>query len=110
MSRGFTLVEVVVAVVIFEVGVLGVVGTLLLASRVATRAEAIERAVATAEGVMDSLLVAGNAAGTGERVIDGGRLIWRVDAEGWITLDWSPLRGRPFSLNTRALPPVTPDA
>ncbi len=110
MSRGFTLVEVVVAVVIFEVGVLGVVGTLLLASQAATRAEAMDRAVATLEGVMDSLLVAESAVGTGERVIEDGTLVWRFDNGGWITLDWSPLRGAPFSLSTRAMPQVKPDA
>jgi prepilin-type N-terminal cleavage/methylation domain-containing protein len=52
---GFTLVEVLVAVVVLEVGLLGVVGTLWLAALTLARAERTERGVAEVEFVYDSL-------------------------------------------------------
>lgn len=55
MSRGFTLIEVVVALVLLEIGVLGVVGTLLLATRTLTEAELTTRATMSAAQVVDSL-------------------------------------------------------
>jgi Tfp pilus assembly protein PilV len=75
MTRGFTLVEIVVAIVIFEVGVLGVLGTLVLASRTMARAEALERAVVTVERVADSLSIhdTGEAGAVG---FAGGRVVW----------------------------------
>ena len=73
--RGFTLVEVIVAIVIFEIGALGVLGTLLIASRTMARAEALERAVVTVERVADSLSAHG-AAGQGALGFPGGRVVW----------------------------------
>ena len=55
---GFTLVEILVALVVLEVGLLGVVGTLWLAAVTLARAELTERGVAEAERVYDSLAAA----------------------------------------------------
>jgi len=75
MSRGFTLVEVVVALILLEIGVLAAAGTLVLASREMGRAERIERAVATLEMVADSIAAAGSGA-DGARAFPGGRVLW----------------------------------
>ncbi len=77
MSRGFTLVEVVVALILLEIGVLAAAGTLVLASRALGRAERIERAVAALELVADSIGAAGSGA-DGARPFPGGRVLW-----GW---------------------------
>ncbi|MEQ1857833.1 MAG: prepilin-type N-terminal cleavage/methylation domain-containing protein [Longimicrobiales bacterium] len=78
MKRGFTLLEVVVALLVLEVAVVGVVGALVLASSTLTRAEVLERAAAEAEGVLDSL-----ARTRGPRADSSGRpwgaLVWIVD-------------------------------
>lgn len=65
--RGFTLVELVVALVILEVGLLGVAGILLTAARQLGLASEQVRAIALAEPVGDSLLVHAGSA-PGERV------------------------------------------
>lgn len=81
--RGFTLIEIVVAIVLLEIGILGILGTLTIASRTMTRAETLEAATITAERVVDSLTVHGMAE---EGVVGflGGRVSWRAD------------RGRPW--------------
>ncbi|MEX2467733.1 MAG: prepilin-type N-terminal cleavage/methylation domain-containing protein [Gemmatimonadota bacterium] len=73
--RGFTLVEVVVALVLLEIGVLGVVGTFVIASRTMARAEVLERATLTVERVADSLSVDGMA-GDGSSPFRGGIVVW----------------------------------
>ena len=83
--RGFTLVEVLVALVIFEVGLLGVVGTLVLASRTLARAVLLERAVGQVESVLDSLAQA-QGSGGGQRPAVGGALSWSVDADGSVSV------------------------
>lgn len=76
-NRGFTLVEILVAVVILEVGLLGVLGTLWLAAHTLTRAQVLERGVATMEGVYDSLaLVSFPSEGT--RPSSPGEVRWVV--------------------------------
>ena len=93
-AAGFTLVEVVVALVIFEVGVLGVAGLLGLAHDRMNRAIRLEWAVAVAESVADSIGRFGySAAGSVElspgRVgwepwsgAGGGVLVWVEDTGG----------------------------
>jgi prepilin-type N-terminal cleavage/methylation domain-containing protein len=77
MRRGFTLVEVLVALVVLEVGLLGVVGTLWLAAVTMSRAERTERGVAEVERVYDSLAAA-ELPGSGTREGVGGTLRWEV--------------------------------
>jgi Tfp pilus assembly protein PilV len=83
--RGFTLIEVVVALVVLEVAVIGLVGTLALATATLTRAETLERAVATAEGVLDSI-ARGASAGADSLVSSAARVTWTVDDSGRVQL------------------------
>lgn len=78
VRRGFTLVEVLVALILLEVGLLGVVGTLLLATRTLTHAELEERGAAVAERVLDSLSAAGVSSGEGRADVRGGEVRWRA--------------------------------
>mgnify|MGYP003328866494 CR=1 FL=1 len=55
-QAGFTLLEVVVASLLLQVALVGVLGTLSRATEVGARAERIEDAIAVAESVLDSLL------------------------------------------------------
>ena len=77
MRRGFTLIEVVVALVVLEIAFVGVAGVLRLASSTLARAEALETAVAVAEGVLDSLKQA-DVVEAGERGFGGGDVVWIV--------------------------------
>jgi len=85
MIRGFTLLEVVVALLLLEVAVVGAAGTLLVASSTLQRAERMERASTAAEGVLDSLRSASRLE-SGARVHDDGRIRWLVDEEGAVSL------------------------
>lgn len=86
-TRGFTLVEVLVAVVVLEVGLLGVVGTLVLAARELGEARRLERVVAALEVVYDSLRAVGEA-GSGDRQLDGGVLAWEAGAGGALRVEY----------------------
>lgn len=74
MRGGFTLVEIVVALLLLEVAVLASLGTMVVAARTHAEADRMERAVATVEGVVDSL--SGVAApSTGFRDDPGGGVL-----------------------------------
>ncbi len=85
MKRGFTLLEVVVSLTVLEVAVVGAAGTLTVAARTLGRAERLERAVASAEGVLDSLrrVPARVSASLGYR---GGDVRWQVGDSGRVVL------------------------
>jgi len=85
MSRGFTLLEVVVALVLLEVAVLAAVGTLAVASRTLAEAEHLERAVVEAEGALDSLAGVPGAT-SGSRTFTGGEVDWSIDTTGTVSL------------------------
>ena len=73
--------EVVVALLVLEVAVVAAVGTLTVASRTLTEADRLERMVADAEGVLDSL--AGESWPTvGTLVQAGSEVSWVVDSAG----------------------------
>lgn len=80
MRRGYTLVEVIVALVLLEVGIMGAAGTMVLALRALVRAEHLERAVSALEGVVDSLRTDG-ARGAGVRPFAGGEVRWGEPVE-----------------------------
>lgn len=75
-ARGFTLVEVVVSLVVLEIGLLAVMGTLLLASRTMTAAETREAAVLEALRVADSLGVVAGPVVPGRHVLPWGGVEW----------------------------------
>lgn len=79
MRAGFTLTEVLVALVVIEVGILGVVGTVLVAAAVVARAEAAEGVLAGMEAAVDSLQ-AGGVSGSGQTPTPWGVVGW--EAEG----------------------------
>lgn len=84
---GFTLVEVLVALVILEVGLLGVVGTLWLAASTLARAERTERGVAELERIYDSLALDGEPT-SGELATSSGKARWQVGG-GVLRMEWS---------------------
>jgi Tfp pilus assembly protein PilV len=81
LIAGFTLLEVVVALLVLEVAVVGMVGSLVLAASTLTRAESLEMAVANAEGLLDSLSRADSAAADSV-VYGGGKIAWSIDDSG----------------------------
>jgi type II secretory pathway pseudopilin PulG len=81
MKRGFTLIEVVVALLVLEAAVVGVLGAMVLATRTAARAERIERATERTETVLDSLR-RGATPGTDSSSYAGGTVRWTVSADG----------------------------
>ncbi len=81
MRRGFTLIEVVVALIVLEIAMVGVAGMLELGSSTLARAEALESAVAVAEGALDSLRQA-TIVEPGVRSFGGGDIVWSVADDG----------------------------
>lgn len=91
-GRGFTLVELLVALVVLEVGLLGVVGTLVLASGTLAGAEALERLVDEAGAVRDSLAAVAEP-GPGSRETPWGALRWDGVEDGAVELELTPTKG-----------------
>ena len=81
LPGGFTLLEVLVALAILEVGLVGTVGVLVIAQRDLSTAERLHIATQAAAGVADSLL-AGNVADSGGEDAPWGRLRWSADEAG----------------------------
>lgn len=78
--RGFSLVEVLVALVVMEVGLLGVLGTLVLASRILNEAQVLERGVSAMEDVYRRVDL-GLLPPSGRDSLPGGEVLWD-DADG----------------------------
>lgn len=74
---GFTLAEILVALVVLSAGVLGVSGTLVYAARTLHQARDLEWAVQEARALADSLAHFG-AVGDGWKQLPFGRLSWTV--------------------------------
>jgi type II secretory pathway pseudopilin PulG len=79
--EGFSLVELVMALVIFQVGLLGVVGMFLTAQRTLTRAELVLRGAMAARAMGDSLL-AGGTEGSGHSDLPWGTVSWTPWEDG----------------------------
>jgi prepilin-type N-terminal cleavage/methylation domain-containing protein len=78
---GFSLVEILVALVLLGLGLTGTTATLLLASRIQARAWREGELVQRAGEVADSVVGAGG--GSGEMEVPGGILRWAVPPAGW---------------------------
>lgn len=72
---GFTLVEVVVALVVLQIGVLGAMAMVVSARKTMTAAQQAERAVAVGAAIADSLSTE-RAIMPGEVVLDGVAADW----------------------------------
>lgn len=77
---GFTIPELIVALTIFAVGVLGSAGLVAAAARTLARAEAMAWAVTAAGELADSLAL-GPVVGDGERPLANGFAAWTVARE-----------------------------
>lgn len=80
-GRGFTLVEVVVALLVLEIGVLGVLGTVVVAADTLRRAERLARASARVEATLDSLR-RGASPDSASVALEDVRIEWVVDDRG----------------------------
>lgn len=108
MTRGFSIIELIIALVILQIGVLATAGMILLAQRNLVRAELTLRGVVESRWVADSLAQAG-ATGSGGRVVDWGELAWSPSSDPIPALRvsaWSPLL-RDTLVSLLALSPLT---
>jgi type II secretory pathway pseudopilin PulG len=85
-ARGFTLVEVVVALLVLEVSILGALATMAAAAETWRRAERLERATGAVETVLDSLRGDGTE-GASARVVDDVRIRWTVSDSGSVEIE-----------------------
>jgi Tfp pilus assembly protein PilV len=104
---GFTLIEIVVALLVLELAVLGSVGMVVLASSALARAERLERAVALAEGVLDSLAVVADPVG-GAASYGAGQVVWAVEEDGRVMVVGHGTTGDTILVVHSILPPARP--
>ena len=83
--QAYSLVEVVVALVLLEVGVLGAAGMVVMATRRVASTARMERALSLAEAVADSLLE-GSWYGDGVRV-EGAFVVEWSGGGGWAVVE-----------------------
>jgi type II secretory pathway pseudopilin PulG len=78
MKRGFSLVELTIALVLLQVGILATAGMILQAQRDLTRAELVVRGVLDAQRVGDSLLALGGEGPPGRGTVSTlwGEVAW----------------------------------
>lgn len=103
-SRGFTLLEVVIALLVLEIAVVGAVGLVVLASATLSRAERLERATARAEGILDSL-ARSVAPVDGVAAWEAGEILWWVGPGGEVRLVASGPAGDTLLTLASLLPP-----
>ena len=89
--RGHSLIEVLVALVLFEVGLVAVLGLAAAATRLSDATVRLEGALTVAESIADSLLAVGYT-GPGERSTPFGVAEWgpSVDAPVEVTVAGEP--------------------
>jgi type IV pilus modification protein PilV len=90
-QAGFGLVELIVAMLLLSVGVLGLVAASAFAQQSLNAADATTRATNVAAALTDSLLRSPSAAGavgaaTGERAVDNLLVRWSVEADSALVL------------------------
>lgn len=78
-SKGFSLIEVLIAMTLFGVALLGVAGSAILAGRVMNQAQARERSTLEAMQIIDSLTRVREPS-SGQRVVGRMQLRWIVTA------------------------------
>ena len=103
---GFSLVEVLIALVMFEVGLLGVLAMTLQAQKTLSAAVALESASRAVEWLADSLSFAGWG-GPGSIETEHGLIRWRREADGLVTVTF---RGSPGASGSVGLGLEQPDA
>lgn len=99
VSRGFALVEIVVALLLLSIGALAALTATAAAVAMRNRAAELERAVERAEAIGDSLLRVGTT-GPGVDTVGTAVLAWRPDPDGallTLTVDDRPL-GTPVAI------------
>ena len=82
---GFTLVEVMIALVVFEVGFLGVFAMTFQAQKTFLAAAALESASQAVEWLADSLSSAGWG-GPGSTELREGSIRWTREGDGFVTI------------------------
>ena len=102
---GFSLVEVMVALVVFEVGLLGVLAMILQAQKTLLAAAAMESASRAVEWLADSLSFAGWG-GPGSIETEQGLLRWTREEGGLVTITF---QGGPGASGSVGLSPYQPD-
>jgi prepilin-type N-terminal cleavage/methylation domain-containing protein len=88
-QAGFGLVELIVAMLLLSVGVLGLVAASAFAQQSLNAADATTRATNVAAALADSLLRSSSAAGaaaTGERAVGNLLVRWSVEADSALVL------------------------
>ena len=87
MRGGFSLIEVMIALVVFVVGLLGAVGMTLQAQRTLEKAEALDAASRAVATVADSIFLNGWS-GAGARIADHGEVRWSSQADGVVIVTY----------------------
>jgi Tfp pilus assembly protein PilV len=104
-TEGFSLLELILAILIFQVGILGVAGMVLTAQRTLTRAQLILRGTLEAREVGDSILSAG-AVGAGEMMRPWGGLSWTDEGPAGLKVVATMPGGEDTLAVIRVWPPV----
>jgi prepilin-type N-terminal cleavage/methylation domain-containing protein len=95
---GFTLPEVMVAMMLLAIGAMGVAATGLLALQAFMRAELQEKALMEGQAVLDSLLAL-SAHTAGSRAVHGTTISWLpADSAGSVTVTVNLTRGQHIEL------------
>ncbi len=97
MRRGFTLIEVVIALLVLEVGLLGAVGMTIQAQRTLSRIAIFEAVAQAVESVADSLSRVGWS-GPGSQVLARGDLRWARGGGGLVILTFQERGGPALSV------------
>jgi prepilin-type N-terminal cleavage/methylation domain-containing protein len=96
VSRGFSLVEVIVAMTLLSIGLLGIAATGALSARMLSQAELSEDITLAAQNVLDSLIT-NNIRGAGAQRVRNVRLEW--SASDHVVLVTTTLPGQqPYEL------------